>query len=109
MATQAYKATAEILSAYDDEIIGTAAGFIEIDRCPECGHTTVTAAFYGHTAEAAGTAHRVKEIYDLVEEATHRAAIETAGGSGIQLGFIYLEEEIPGARPGIVSEICDAA
>lgn len=109
MAIAAYKATAEILSAYDDEMVRKANGIIEIDRCPECGHTTVTAAFYGHTAEAAGTAHRVKEIYELVEEATHKAAIGTAGGSGIQLGFIYLEEEIPGARPGIVSEICSAA
>lgn len=97
----AYKVTVEILSAYDDEKVGTAAGVIEIKRCSACGSTTVTAAFDGHAAQAHETTEHLDEIYALAVEATHRALIETGSSGGCQIGTVLFDEEIEGAYQGI--------
>lgn len=107
MAIMAYRATAEIVSAYDDEVLGRRAGIIEIRRCPACGKTTVTAVFDGYAAQAADTTERLDEIHALAVEAVHRALIEEAPGGGCQIGMVYLEEEIPDAYQGITLDYLD--
>ena len=90
---QAYTATAEIVSAYTDERLGTARGLIEIERDPATGATTVTATFGGHEATRADTTDHHDEIHALMIEATHAAAIATGDNPGCQIGTVYLEGE----------------
>lgn len=101
MTIAAYKATAEILSAYDDDKVGEVTGVIEIKRCAICGSTRVTAVFDGYAAQVADKTNHYDEIYALAIEATHRAVIETGHGGGIQIGSLYIGEEIDVAYDGI--------
>ena len=101
----AYKATAEIVSAYDDGKVATESGIVEISRCGVCGHTTVTAAFCGYLAQEEDTTESLSEIHMLATEAAHRAIIETGEYIGCQIGFLYLGEEIKDAYRGKALDI----
>lgn len=94
MAVELYKATATILSAFDDDEVGVVNGYIEVDHCNGCGRTDVFAFFGDTLASSSGSANTMDEIYSIIHEAVWDATIGNGDYSSCDLGVVSLDSEI---------------